>query len=131
MKRLICALAVASLTMMGCGGSLCQDFADSFKTLNNKADDCPSFDDGFDEPTDAEIEQCDKSLEACSDAEKELINNFIACVDKLPQCTASTEQSFATSFLACADPLESVSQECGARTPESVVRKAMAYRKAH
>jgi hypothetical protein len=134
MKRLVSALAVVSLTMMGCGGSLCQDFADSFSNLEEKVEDCSSFDDvTFDEPTDAEIESCEENLDSCSDNDQEILEEFVDCVNGLDKCTNSTEQSFATAFLKCSEPLEDVSEACGEATSgqSAVVRKALAYSKAY
>jgi len=134
MKRLVSALAVVSLSMMGCGGSLCQDFADSLGGIEDKVKNCPSFADvDFDEPTEAEIESCEENLDKCSDSDEKILNKFVDCVNDLDECTPSTENAFATAFLACATPLENVSDACGeAASGESiVVRKAIAYSKAY
>ena len=131
MKKLACALAVVSLSMMGCSGSLCDDFADAGKTLNDKISSCPYLGDAkVDEPTDSEIKQCEDSLDKCSDADKKALNDFISCIDKLDKCSPSNEQAFANSFLACALPLANVSDQCGT-TGASVPAKAKAFLKAH
>jgi hypothetical protein len=127
MKKLACAVALFSLALTGCSGSLCDDFDDSGKTLVEKVENCPSFDEvTYEEPTEAERQACEDSLEACTDSDKEALNKFIDCVNDLPECTASTEQSFAASFLACAAPLQSVSDACGAGSTDGAVRKGMA-----
>ncbi|HEX8702206.1 MAG TPA: hypothetical protein VF815_25465 [Myxococcaceae bacterium] len=133
MKRLVVALAAVSLSMMGCGGSLCQDFADSLSTINDKVEDCPSFEDfDFDEPSDSEIEACEENLDKCSDADKEALEKFVDCVNDLDKCEASDEDAFATLFVLCAAPLENVSESCGdATNPQSVPGKALAYSKAY
>lgn len=132
MKRLISALAVVSLTLMGCGGSLCEDFADSFSSIEEKVEDCSSFDDvTFDEPSESEIKSCEENLDKCSDADQKILEKFIDCVGDLDKCTNSTEQAFATSFLACAAPLENVSDSCGEATSGSSVGKAISYSKAY
>ncbi|WP_224365827.1 hypothetical protein [Hyalangium versicolor] len=131
MKRLVCALAVVSLSMVGCSGSLCDDFADSFSTLNDKIKGCPDLSDStVDEPTDSEIKQCEDSLDKCSDSDKKAIESFVDCVDKLDKCSPSTEDAFATSFLACALPLANVSDQCGA-TGASMPAKAESILKAY
>ncbi|HVG60230.1 MAG TPA: hypothetical protein VNA24_16855 [Hyalangium sp.] len=127
MKRLVCAVALVSLSLAGCSGSLCDEFDDSGKELVDKVKNCPSFSEvTYEEPTEAERQQCENSLEACTDSDKEALNKFIDCIGDLPECTASTEQTFATSFLACAAPLQSVSDACGAVTSDGMVRKGLA-----
>ena len=131
MKKLACALVVVSLSMMGCSGSLCDQVADAGKDLNNKISGCPDLSDAkIDQPTDAELKQCEDNLDKCSDADKKAINTFLDCVGKLDKCTPATEQAFSTSFLACALPLSNVSDQCGA-TSASVPAKAAAFIKAH
>lgn len=132
MKKLACAVALFSLALTGCSGSLCDEFADSGKNLVEKVEACPSFDDiTYEEPTEAEKQQCEDSLEACTDSDKEKINKFMDCINDLDKCTASTEQAFAASFLACAAPLETVSDKCLDTSSEGAVRKAMAMKKGH
>lgn len=133
MKRFVTALAVVSLSMVGCGGSLCDDFASSLGGIEEKVEDCPSFaDSGFEEPTDAEKEQCEESLDSCSENDKKILETFISCVDKLDKCVASSEQAFALSLLGCAAPLENVSDACGASasSQSSVIAKGLSYSKA-
>jgi hypothetical protein len=126
MKQLACAVAMVSLALTGCGGSICDDFDDAGKTLVEKVEACPSFDDvTYEEPTDAEKEQCEKSIEACTDSDKEILNKFIDCVNDLDECTPSTEQAFSTAFLACAVPLANVSNACGEATDGDAIRKGM------
>jgi hypothetical protein len=131
MKQLVYALAVVSLSMMGCGGSLCEDFADTGGSIKEKVEDCPSFDDvTFDQPTDSEIKTCEENLDKCSDSDKKVLETFIECVNKLDKCTPSTEQAFSTTFVGCATPLQNVSDACGEATSSGVVRKGLAYSKA-
>jgi len=127
MKRLACAVAVVSLAMTGCSGSLCDQFDDSGKELVDKVKNCPSFSEvTYEEPTEAERQQCETSLETCTDSDKAALEKFIDCVGGLDECTAATEQAFAAAFLACAAPLQSVSDACGAVTGDELVRKGMA-----
>jgi hypothetical protein len=124
MKRLACALTVFSLTMMGCGGSLCEDVADTFTNIQDKVADCPSYNGiTFTKPTDAEIQQCEDSLSSCTDNDKKIMNAYIDCINGLPKCTASTEQSFSDSLVACAAPTANVSDACGATTSDSLPRQ--------
>jgi len=133
MKQFVCALAVISLSMMGCGGSLCEDFADSSGSLKDKVADCPSYKDvTFEEPTEAEIAQCEKEVESCTEKDKEILSKFVDCINGLDKCVASSENAFTLSFAACASPLENVSDACGEATSgqNAVVRKGLAYSKA-
>ncbi len=132
MNRLVCAFAVVSMALTGCSGSLCDEFDDSGKSLVDKVKACPSFDDvTYTEPTEAEKEQCEQSLESCSDTDKETLNKFLDCVNDLPDCTAATEQSWGNQFLACAVPLANVSDSCGAVAGgDAMVRKGLALSKA-
>jgi hypothetical protein len=132
MKRLVCAVALVSLAVTGCSGSLCDQFDDSGKDLVDKVKACPSFSQiTYTEPTEAERQQCENSLKACTDSDKEALNKFLDCVNDLDKCEAASEQAFAASFLACAAPLQSVSDACGAVTGDGLVRKGMAMVKGH
>lgn len=130
MKRLVFAVALVSLSLTACSGSLCDDFDDTGKELVDKVKACPSFSDvTYTPPTEAEKQKCEDSLKSCTDADKEALNKFIDCVNDLPKCEAASEQSFAASFLACAAPLQSVSDACGAVTSDGMVRKGLAVSK--
>jgi hypothetical protein len=130
MKRLLCAVAVASLAMTACSGSLCDQFDDSGKDLVDKVKNCPSFKDiTYTEPTEAEKKQCEDSLKTCTDSDKESLNKFLDCINDLDKCEAASEQSFAAAFLACAAPLQSVSDACGAVAGDALVRKGLAVSK--
>ena len=133
MKWFVRALAVASLSMVGCGGSLCEDIADTGPSLKEKVADCPSYKDvTFEEPTEAEIKQCEEDVDSCTDNDKELIGKFVDCINGLDKCVASNENAFNLSFAACAAPLENVSTACGNATSgqNSVVAKGLSYSKA-
>jgi hypothetical protein len=130
MKRFVCAVALVSLAMTGCSGSLCDQFDDSGKDLVDKVKACPSFSDiKYTEPTEAEKKQCEDSLKACTDSDKKSLEKFIDCVNGLDKCEAASEQQFAAAFLACAASLQSVSDACGAVTGDGLVRKGLAVSK--
>ena len=134
MKRFVCAVAVVSLSMMGCGGSLCEDVADSFSGVNEKVEDCPSFSDfEFDEPSDAEIMECEENLDKCSDKDKEILEKFTSCVNDLDKCEASDEDAFSLSFVLCLAPIENLSDSCSQVTAQSnpAVRKGLAMSKLY
>lgn len=126
MKRFVAALSVASLTLVGCGGSLCEDVADSFQTLASKMESCSAFDGlEFEKPTDAEIEACEEAFDkTCSDADKKNIEKFIECIDDLKKCEAGSMDTFAISFLACATHIENVSEDCGVSAASTSIHQA-------
>jgi hypothetical protein len=133
MKRLVGALAVVSLSMMGCGGSLCEDAANGFADLNEKVKDCPAFSDvRFNEPTESDIQKCEDNLDKCSAGDKENIEKFVDCVSELDACKAGSEEAFATAVVSCTTSLEKVSEACSEATSQSnsEVRKALAFSKA-
>ncbi|KFE67718.1 hypothetical protein [Hyalangium minutum] len=126
MKRLIGAFAVVSLSLMGCGGSLCDDLADSDKDFYEKTKACSSFNDGtpYTEPTEAQLEQCEQQTKSCTDADKDKIRDFNSCVADLDKCTAATEQQFTNSFAGCAlSHLANISDTCLSSVGEDSVRQ--------
>jgi len=131
MKRLAFAVVAVSLAMTGCSGSLCDDVDSANKDLADKVKGCSSFSEiTYKEPTDAEREQCEKSVEACTDSDKEAIEKFLDCVSDLPACTNATEQQFGTSFLACANGVANISDACLDMSGASI-RNAAAYSRTH
>lgn len=127
MKRLIGAFAVVSLSLMGCGGSLCDDLADSDKDFYEKTKACSDYNDTpYTEPTDAQIEQCEQSVKSCTDDDKDKISKFNDCVADLPTCTEATQDQFTASFAGCAlTHLATISDACGNAVGGESVRQGM------
>jgi hypothetical protein len=120
MKRLAGAFVVMALALTGCGGSLCEDTADSLETLSKKAKPCgiaPST-----PPTENEIKQCEDNLDKCTDADKKALGNFNDCIDKLATCSTDTQNTFGVAVLACAAYLENVSENCGTASTGTAAR---------
>jgi hypothetical protein len=127
MKRLASVFAVVSLAVTGCGGSLCDDLADSDKSFYDKTKACSSVNDGtpYKEPTEADFDQCESSIKSCTDADKDNIGKFNDCVNGLPTCTASTEESFTNAFAGCAlTHLSSITDACLKAAGQESIRTA-------
>ncbi|SEK92617.1 hypothetical protein SAMN05444354_10387 [Stigmatella aurantiaca] len=128
MKKLASMFAVACLVLAGCGGNdnedLCDDLSDSGKDLYEKSKAC-SDGEPYEEPTDADREQCEEAVKSCSDSEKDKIRDFGDCLSKLPTCTPATAESFSSSLLGCfLTHLSGISEECGGSISDENVREA-------
>lgn len=119
MKNILFGLAaMASLTLTACGGNLCDDTSDALEGLSDKVSECGLPTTGFEKPTDAELESCKESLDACSDSDKDKLKNYVDCLNDVKGCsdkTQSEQQAFAMRVLSCSSKLEGVSDACGAQ----------------
>ncbi|MGE6761002.1 hypothetical protein ACQKGO_23480 [Corallococcus interemptor] len=117
MKNILFGLAaMASLTLTACGGNVCDDTADAFDSLVDKAEECGLSTSGFEGPTDAELESCKDSLDSCSDSDKDKLSAYADCLSDVKGCSDKTEseqQQFAMRLLKCSEKLEGVSAACG------------------
>jgi hypothetical protein len=53
------------------------------------------------------VNQCDVAFERCTDSEREALDEYIECVDKLQECTPGTKDAFKNASEACDDYLGS------------------------
>lgn len=102
------------LLAVGCGNSnsssnTCDNLANALNALPGKYAACgtvPSV--SFDKNA------CTTAFNnsACSDADRQKINDFANCLQALPTCTVATQSSWATSYENCTTPLQSISSNC-------------------
>ncbi|ATB31550.1 hypothetical protein [Melittangium boletus] len=117
MKKMYGVIAVAAMALTGCG-NLCEDIADTFESVAKKGETCPSNDPDDTipsdvSPTEAQINQCNEAVEkGCTDADRELIEKAMDCLNDLPQCTAANETAFQSSIFGCYIGLAGVSEAC-------------------
>jgi hypothetical protein len=123
MKKFASMFAVVALALAGCGGDgICDDLKGDSKDLYEKTKACSS--EPYEEPTDADVEQCEESIKSCSDSEKDKLQDFRECLLDLPNCTPATKDEFGAAFAGCAfTHLSSVSPECGASFGGESVRE--------
>ncbi|QAT82948.1 putative lipoprotein [Corallococcus coralloides] len=121
MKKILFGLAaMASLTLTACGGGdFCDRNEDLSKDLEAKAEECGVTD--SDKPTDEEIEAatkaCKTALDSCSDADKDLLDEALDCVEKVESCSDKSEAEQTSFFLAiatCYSKAANVSAACQA-----------------
>ncbi|MCY1016335.1 hypothetical protein [Pyxidicoccus sp. MSG2] len=115
MKKLMIGLvAVSSLVFgTGCGGNYCDDAADAYSGLADKADDCPEIKSVLSglEFSDSDIEECKNDLENCSDGDKDKLNDSIDCINDMPDCESGKEDAWIADLQDCAEKTEGVSCE--------------------
>jgi len=116
MKKMFGVIAVAAMALTGCG-NLCEDIADTFESVSKKAETCPSYDEGDAAAptsiTEAQINQCSEAVEkSCTDADKEILEKAVDCLNELPTCTAANEQTFQSGILACYISAIGLSEAC-------------------
>ena len=96
MKKLLGVVAIAGLALTGCGNA-CDEMASATDVYITKASPC------LDDPPDAfNITQCDRTLDKCTDSEKEALSAYADCLSKLPECTPGSKGSFNDALTACA-----------------------------
>ncbi|RKI04582.1 hypothetical protein [Corallococcus sp. AB038B] len=121
MKKILFGLAaMASLTLTACGGGdYCDRNEDLADDLASKAEECGVT--GTDKPTDEEVEAatkaCKTALDSCSDADKDLLDSALDCVEKVESCSDKSEAQQTSFFLAlatCYSKASGVSAACQA-----------------
>ena len=112
MKRwFLSSVVVGSFALTGCGGSLCDDFADTMNNMVEKAESCiPESQQGeFEEQLDQYIEECEEQYADASDAEKEKAEEALQklddCVDELDECSLDNIQEWGQDFSSCMEDL--------------------------
>ncbi|SEU22856.1 hypothetical protein [Stigmatella erecta] len=125
MKKLASMFAVACLVLAGCGGDdVCDDLKDSSKDFYEKGKAC-SDGEPYEEPTEADIEQCEEAVKSCSDSEKDKIKDFGDCISGLSACTPATEDQFSAAFAGCIlTHLAAISEDCGVSIGDESIREA-------
>ena len=105
------AFAVASLA--GCGGkSFCDRQVDAFDGALVKVANCTTMKAGMEAGRPAQS-KCETAYAKCSDADKAVLDDTLACLDALPTCTAENElTTWAASALACQGKANSLSAAC-------------------
>ncbi|WP_163996082.1 hypothetical protein [Pyxidicoccus caerfyrddinensis] len=115
MKKIMIGLvAMSSLVFgTGCGGNYCDDAADAYEGLADKADDCPEIKGALGELefSDEDIDECKDDLENCSDDDKDKLNDSIDCINDMPDCESGKEADWVAKLQACANKTSGVSCE--------------------
>ncbi|QSQ19722.1 hypothetical protein JY651_31095 [Pyxidicoccus parkwayensis] len=115
MKKIVFGLvAVSSLVFgAGCGGNYCDDAADAYEGLADKANDCPDIKAALGDLkfSDSDIDECKKDLDNCSSDEKDKLNDSIDCINDLPDCESGKEADWVQKLTACAQKSSGVTCE--------------------
>jgi hypothetical protein len=98
MKKLMMGAVVAvSMVMTGCT-NVCGDLESAAEALETKVKPCLEPGQTFES---FNVNQCEDSLDNCSDSEKEALSDYADCIRKMPECTPATEQGFVNALAAC------------------------------
>jgi len=107
MRRIVFGAALL-LFAVGCGSSAsstCDNLGNAYTSLTSKYSACGTLpSSGFDKNSCVEA----YNNSHCSDADKQKINDFVNCLNNMPNCTPATQTAWANSFEACITPLESI-----------------------
>jgi hypothetical protein len=126
MKRLIRAFAVISMVLMGCGGSVCEDFKNVSEELSEKSKPCSDGTTGTDEPFD--VQQCEADFAKCSDDDKKALEEYIDCLGDVDTCVKGKEDIFGGAVLACAFAAAGkLSDACTSTVSQGIKRTAAGY----
>jgi hypothetical protein len=112
--RRIALGATLLLLAAGCGSSnsssaTCDNLGNAISGLGSKYAACGTL------PTITfDKNQCVQAFNnsACTDSDKQKINDFANCINALPNCTPATQTTWANSYVNCATPLQSISPNC-------------------
>jgi hypothetical protein len=108
-------VAGAVLSLVGCSGSggssECDDITDGIETYEQKGQPCdtasnplPRFD----------TRQCERTINDCSQDEKQVLATFADCLRKMPACTSSTRADFEAALDECSRPADlGIGGACG------------------
>lgn len=103
-------IAASSVALTGCS-STCDNFSSIGDDLIEKVKPC--LDAGKEPPAAFNVNQCDRAYANCTDAEKEALDEYADCLDKLQACTPGTSDAFKNAQEACEDYMESkVGESC-------------------
>ena len=105
--------AFATASLAGCGSkSFCETQKETFDTALTKVANCPTMKAGMSAGRPADS-TCEAAYKNCSSADKLILDDMVACLDKLPTCTADTElDTWAPAAMACQNKASSLSVEC-------------------
>jgi hypothetical protein len=110
-KWMIGLIAATAVALTGCS-STCDNMAEVSDAYIEKAKPCLSADET---PTAFNVTQCDRSFEKCTDSEREALDEYIDCLDKLAECTPGTKDGFKSARAACKNYMEAkVGDNCQA-----------------
>ena len=104
MRRIALGAALL-LFAVGCGSSgsgVCDDLGNAYNNLKTKFSACGTLS-GDPFPKDQCVEAYNNSH--CTDAEKQVINDFVKCLNNMPSCTPATETAWGDQLQNCVDPL--------------------------
>ncbi|WP_426749484.1 hypothetical protein [Myxococcus sp. Y35] len=123
MKKLLISLVATSSLVFGagCGGDddgdedLCQETANTYNSLADKAEGCPEIADFFSlfELSEEDINVCRESMDSCTDSDKDKIRAFLDCLNDVPRCQSSNLEAWAAEFEACDEKSQGISDACG------------------
>jgi hypothetical protein len=108
-KWLITLIATAAVALTGCS-STCDNMAEVSDAYGEKVRPCLSADQ---QPPAFNVNQCDRAFENCTEAEREAVEEYIECLDRLAACTPGTRDGFKNAKEACDEYMEAqVGETC-------------------
>lgn len=114
MKNLpiVALVAFAAFSLAGCSKSFCDSQKDSYDSALKKVTDCATMKAAMESsrPSDA---NCEATYAKCTEADKTVLDDMVACLEALPTCTKDTElTTWAAAALACQTKANSLSSGC-------------------
>ncbi|HZH04437.1 MAG TPA: hypothetical protein VEY30_11685 [Myxococcaceae bacterium] len=101
---------VAAVGLQACGGSSICDRAGDF--AENQLQCLVGEDSNLGNISDAQKEACEQQLDGCTDADKDLYENFFDCAEGAGECSTANQQEYTTKLAACSQTLSGVSPAC-------------------
>ena len=113
-------VAAFAVALAACGGSsptapasLCNDFTPTATSVQSKAAPCSA---GTTPVTLPSTQECTAALTQCNDADRQLLRNFLDCLNALPTCSLATATTFLDRINACTTPLGALTTACANAT---------------
>jgi hypothetical protein len=102
-KWIIGLIAATTLALTGCS-STCDNLSDATDAYAVKVKPCLS---SGETTTAFNVNQCDRTIEKCTDSERQALDEYVECVEKLSECTPGTKDAFKSARDACNEYMES------------------------
>jgi hypothetical protein len=100
MKRFAGIVAFAALALTGCG-TICDDMLDASDTYRAKYSPCSSTLENIFDNEAFNVTQCERTVDKCTDAEMDAINDYADCLRALPECSPSSKDTFKNAVEGC------------------------------
>jgi hypothetical protein len=107
-QALLVAASVA-FTAFACSGDICSRY-ESFDPVA-RYDGCSG---NAPRPVQVTQSQCEQDLKSCTEGDQTVLNNYVNCLNDLPECQPGQEQTWNSDYGSCSGMLSALTAQCDA-----------------